>query len=204
MVVVSPVLASAEETFDTVLERMQFKESQHFQYQETRYLALLNRPWIATGDMFITPEGMVMAQRSPTSILTQITANKLEYFDAERDVRRSMHLKQPFAVPGMAPFLQILFRGRHPGGLEEHYKTSFRLEQGRWVLVLTPKRVDKSKIKVMTLSGPEGKGPDLMKLEYTDGDQTEWNLSLVSRGHDVAHILQKTLDKINQENDFED
>lgn len=204
MMLTSPVLAGAEETIDSVLNRMQFKESQYFHYQETRQLALLNRPWIATGDMFIIPEGMVMAQRSPASILTQITANKLEYFDAERDVRRSMHLQQPFAVPGMAPFLQILYRGRQHSGLEEQYKTDFSLKQDRWVLVLTPKQADKSKIKAMTLAGSKGKGPDRMKLEYTDGDQTEWSLSLVSHGHEVARVLQKTLDTITEENDFDD
>ncbi len=204
MVVLTPVLASAEDTFDIVLERLQFKESQHFHYQETRHLALLTQPWVATGELFITPEGMIIAQQSPTSILTKITENKLKYFDDERDVRRSIHLKRPFDVPGMAPFLQMLFRDKQQSSPEEHYNISFSLEQERWLLVLSPRLADRNKIKAMTLSGSQGKGPDFLNLEYTDGDQTEWKLSLLTHGHDVANILQKALDKINEEDDFED
>ncbi len=203
MAILTPVLASTEDTFVSILERIKFKESQHFQYQETRYLALLTRPWTANGDMFITPDGLVMVQHEPTSILTTITEKKLEYFDRERDVRRTIRLKQPFSVPGMAPFLQLLYRSKQQGSLDEQYNTSFNLKQERWILALRPSQTNKNKIKSMTLSGSQGKGPDLLKLEYTDGDETEWRLSLIAHGHDAIHRLQKTLDKINEENDFD-
>lgn len=199
-----PVTGVAEETLDTVLERMQFRESQFFQYRETRRLALLNRPWTATGDMFITADGMVMIQQSPSLILTKITEHKLDYFDAERDVRRSIDLKQPFAVPGMAPFLQILYGDKQQRGLEDQYRTSFRLEQDHWILVLHPIPADNSKISAMTLSGTQGEGPDVLKVEYTDGDRTEWQLTLRTQGQNANNILQNRLEKIKEQTDFDD
>ncbi|MEE9342402.1 MAG: hypothetical protein V3V12_02065 [Gammaproteobacteria bacterium] len=204
LAILSPAPADATETFDAVLERMQFTENQHFRYQETRHLALLTQPWIATGDMFITADGMVMAQQSPASILTKITKDKLEYFDTENDIQRTIPLKQAFAVPGMAPFLQMLYPGEQHSRLEENYQTSFSLEKNRWKLVMGPRQIDKNKIRAMTLSGSQGNGPDFLKLEYTDGDQTEWQLSLLAQGQDVADRLKRILDSIKETNAFED
>ncbi|MEE9494098.1 MAG: hypothetical protein V3W04_12045 [Gammaproteobacteria bacterium] len=197
-------MANAADTFATVLERMQLKESQHFQYQETRHLALLTQPWVATGDMFITATGMVIVQHSPSSILTQITHDKLKYFDAERDIQRTIPLKKPFAVPGMAPFLQMLYLGKQQSRLEENYQTSFQLLKDRWILVLSPRQPGNDKIKAMTLSGSQGKGADLLKLEYIDGDLTHWQLSLLTQGHDATDHLKKALASFNEDHSFDD
>ena len=167
-------------------------------------MALFNRPWVATGDMFITAEGMTMIQQSPTQILTRITANTLEYYDVDRDVRRSMHLKQAFAVPGMAPFLQMLYLDKQQGQLSKYYTTAFSHDTHRWQLLLTPATATADKIMSVTLSGPTGRGPDLLKLEYTDGDLTEWRMTLLAEGQAVTGTLQKALEKINREDDFAD
>ncbi len=202
--VLAPAIASTEETFSAVLERMQVKESLHYRYKETRHLALLALPWNASGELFISPDSMVIAQHSPGPALTKITEHKLLHIDTGREIQRTIKLEQPFGVPGMAPFLQLLYRTSGQAELELHYRTSFKLNQGRWLLGLNPKQEDSGKIHHMELSGFEAMGPDWLKLTYTDGDHTEWRLSLVSGGSDAAKALQQVLDNMKEPDHLHD
>ena len=49
----------------------------------------------------------------------------------------------------------------------------------------------------MQLSGNNNHGPDRLVLEQTDGDQTEWQLSLLSQGEAASRELQQLLGSIH-------
>jgi hypothetical protein len=191
-----PVQAAAQDTLGSVLERLRVQQTRHFSYRETRYLQLLAEPWQATGDMYISPQQMVIAQKSPKTVFTIIAADRMLHIDAEQDINHSLDLEQPFAVPGMEPFMHLLYGTTGYAEQEQDYVTSFDTAGQRWFLQLAPQQGATAGIIHMQLSGNSGNGPDKLVLEHADGDRTEWQLSLLSQDAAARRELQQTLDQL--------
>ena len=192
-----PVHSAAQETLRSVLERIRIQEPRHFSYREIRTLQLLAEPWQATGEMYISPQQMIIAQQSPTLVFTVISADRMQYIDSEHNIDRSLKLEHPFAVPGMEPFMQLLYGTTPHTGQEQAYVISLDTAGQRWLLQLTPQQDAADKIIRMQLSGNTGHGPDKLVLEHADGDRTEWQLSLLSQGKVAGHELQQRLGSIH-------
>ena len=192
-----PVQAVAEDTLDNVLERIRVQETRHFSYRETRTLQLLAEPWQASGDLYTSPQQMVIAQQTPTLVFTLITADRMQHIDAGQDINRSLKLGQPFAVPGMEPFMLLLYGTTGHTELEQDYVISFDSNGQRWSLQLAPRQHVKDSIIRMQLSGGSDHGPDRLVLEQADGDQTKWQLSLLSQGETAGHELRQLLKTIH-------
>jgi hypothetical protein len=192
-----PVHSAAQETLRSVLERIRIQETRHFSYREIRTLQLLAEPWQATGDMYISPQQMVIAQLSPTPLFTIISADRMQHINAEQDIDRSLKLERPFAVPGMEPFLQLLYGTTGDTEQGQDNEISLNTAGQRWLLQLTPQQDAADEIIRMQLSGNTGHGPDQLVLEHADGDRTEWQLSLLSQGKVAGHELQQLLGSIH-------
>jgi hypothetical protein len=191
-----PVKAAAQDTLGNVLERLRVQETRHFSYRETRYLQLLAEPWQATGDMYISPQQMVIAQQSPKIVFTVITADRMLHIDAEQDINHSLKLEQPFAVPGMEPFMQLLYGATGYVKREQDFMISFDTAGQRWLLQLAPHQQTEHVIIRMQITGDSGHGPDRLVLEHADGDRIEWQLSLLSQGAAARQELQQTLNQL--------
>jgi hypothetical protein len=189
----SPMQIFSADTLTSVLEHIRIRETRNFSYRETRYLQLLAEPWQATGDMYISPQQMVIAQQAPTEVMTTITAKRMLYIDVEQDIHRSLKLERPFAVPGMEPFMQLLYGTTGYRELEQDYVISFDTTGKRWSLQLAPQRRVHHDIVGMRLAGDSGQGPDRLVLAYEDGDRREWQLALRSQGAAASRDMQETL-----------
>ena len=192
-----PAQVVAEDTLGTVLEHIRVQETRHFSYRETRTLQLLAEPWTATGEMYTSPQQMVIAQQTPTLVFTVISADRMQHIDTGRDINRSLELEQPFAVPGMEPFMLLLYGATGRTELEQDYVISFDSTGLRWSLQLAPRQQRKDRITRMQLSGDSGHRPDQLVLEHADGDRTEWQLSLLSQGETAGRKLQQLLGSIH-------
>lgn len=192
-----PVQAVAEDTLDNVLERIRVQETRHFSYRETRALQLLAEPWQASGDLYTSPQQMVIARQTPTPVFTLISVDRMQHIDAGQDINRSLKLGQPFAVPGMEPFMLLLYGTTGHTELEQDYVISFDSSGQRWSLQLAPRQHVKDGIIRMQLSGGSDHGPDRLVLEQADGDQTEWQLSFLSQGETAGRELQQLLKTIH-------
>ena len=77
-----PLQATAQDTLSNVLERIHVQETRQFSYRETRTLQLLAEPWQASGDLYTSPQQMVIAQQTPTPVFTVISADRMQHIDA--------------------------------------------------------------------------------------------------------------------------
>ena len=195
-IAVLPATVTAQDTLTAVLQRLRVQETLHFSYRETRTLQLLAAPWQATGDLYTSPRQMVIAQQSPTPVLTVISAGRMLHIDSTQDLQRSLKLEQPFAVPGMEPFMQLLYGTGGQSELEQQYTLGFDTAAQRWSLQLVPQQHTQHGIIRMQLSGASGRGPDRLLLEQADGDHTEWQLSLLSQGTAADRDLQQALEQL--------
>lgn len=193
-----PWPAAAQDTLDSVLARMQVNENRQFHYREIRHLAMLASPWEASGDMYIAPDRMLIAQQDPARRITDITRSRLLHIDPEHHVVRRVELATPFGVQGLEPFLQLLYGEAGGSELQKHFATSFKVAQGRWQLNLYPVLDHSGPIDQMWLSGREGQGADYLKLEFEDQDQTEYRLSLVARGAQAGQAMQRVIEQVEK------
>ena len=192
-----PVQATAQDTLTNVLERIRVQETRHFSYRETRTLQLLAEPWQASGDLYTSPQQMVIAQQAPTPVFTVISANRMQHIDAGQDINRSLKLEQPFAVPGMEPFMLLLYGTTGHSELEQDYVISFDSSGQRWFLQLAPRQHTEAGVIRMQLSGDSDHGPDHLMLVHADGDRREWQLTLLSQGEAASRELQQTLQSLH-------
>ena len=192
-----PATAVAADTLGNVLERLRVQATRHFSYRETRTLQLLAEPWQASGELFTAPQQMVIAQQTPTPVFTLISAVRMQYIDSVQGINRSLQLQQPFAVPGMGPFMLLLYGMTGLTALEQDYVISFDSSGQRWSLLLAPRHRAEDDIIHMQLSGASDHGPDRLVLEQADGDRTEWQLSLLSQGETAGRELQQLLGSIH-------
>jgi len=191
-----PGQAVAQDTLGNVLELIHIQETQHFSYLETRTLQLLAEPWQATGNMYTSPQQMVIAQQSPTPTLTIISAERMLHVNAKQNINSTLKLEKPFAMPGMEPFMLLLYGTTGLPELEQDYLISLDSTGHRWSLQLTPRQRAEDGITRMQLSGDSNHGPDRLVLKHADGDQTEWKLSLLSQGETADRELQQLLESV--------
>lgn len=181
----------AQDTLNQVLDRLKIQQTEHYRYKEVRHIELLEDPFYAGGELYISKRRMLIIQQTPTAVYTDITESQLRYISPSNEVRHTLVLKQPYAVPGMEAFLTLLYGSVSRTDLESRYQLAFAQKSGRWVLSMTPKA--KSRIKRTRLSGPEGKAPDQLKILFKDEDTIKWDLSLVEQGANAQAGMQKAL-----------
>lgn len=178
-----------EETLEGLLTRLQFHETQRLAYRETRHMQLLSEPWQATGELFITPDSLVIVQRVPQRSLTEITATHLQHSDAHNEIVTRLALKQAFAVPVLKPFLLLLYADDAAGQLQREFRPDLQQTPQRWTLRLLAVAPADDQPAAMTLSGAAGLQPDSLMLEFADGDVTEWQFTPLSSGSEADAAL---------------
>ena len=188
-----PHPAVASDTLDELLTRIRVSQTQQFHYRETRHMQLMAEPWQASGELFISPQQMVIVQLAPTDVITVITADQMQHRDRAKGINRNIQLERPFAVPGMEPFMQLLYRSEENNTLQQDYTITHASDADHWSLQLQPRQHTRQDISRMQLSGYPGHGPDYLVLIHEDGDRTEWQLSLQSQGETAQHALQQRL-----------
>ncbi len=197
LAVLAPVQAIAEDTLINILKRLKVQQTEHFSFHETRLIQLLAEPWQATGDMFMSPTQMVIAQHTPTSAITVISEDRLLHVSVEEDIYSTLKLKKPFAVPGMEPLMQVLYGNGESTDLQQNYNLELDVTAQRWVLQLTPRHLGKHSIISLRLSGANDHGPDQLILEQADGDSSEWQLTRLSQGTAADRRLGEILNQLS-------
>jgi hypothetical protein len=193
-----PLPAAAHDTLDSVLARMQVSETRSFHYRETRHLALLAKPWEASGEMYIAPDRLLIVQQEPEPGITDITRSRLLHIDPEHHVVRTMELASPFGVQGLEPFLQLLYGKSAGSALQKRYATTFKVDKARWQLNLYPVLEHSGAISQMWLAGDEGRGADYLEVEFEDEDRTEYRLSMTDRGEPARQAMQRVIERAEQ------
>jgi hypothetical protein len=138
---------------------------------------------------------MVIAQKTPYLATTIITANRLQHYNEARRVDRSINLEQPFAVPGMEPLMQLLFQSLNTDALRQTHSITMKNKARRWSLELKPRHRTQIEIDRIQLSGLYSEWPDRLVFFYEDGDRTDWEMLLISRGTTADDELHRQLNR---------
>ena len=185
-----PVIA--EEQLDQLLQRLKITQTQQFNYTETREMQLIAAPWKSSGQMYLSPDRVIIDQHQPKHSIVSITENKLLYMEPGKDTRYLKKLNTPFAIPGIGTFLALLYQDHATSeDLKKQFITQLETTATRWTLSLIPRQG--SNINNMEISGLRGQQADDLHLEFSDGDQTRWVFSLVTQGQPATRAMQQIL-----------
>lgn len=140
-------------------------------FVEKRYLALLDKPVQASGEMVYSPPDR-LEKRSMSPKVETLVLDK-DRLSMERDQRRlTISLaSRPEALAFVDSIRSTLSGNRR--ALEQHYTLQLQGDSGRWTLILVPiEPAITALLQRITVSGGNGQ---LRHIEYllADGDRTE-------------------------------
>ncbi len=176
------------DTLDAVLARMAADQPHHYRYREVRYLQLLEDAFEARGDLFVATQRLLIVQRSPRPLLIRIGPARLLYLDPDNGVRRVQVVDDSTELPGITPLLRFFRAGHDRDRLQRYFEVRFEDRDGRWRLHLEPRAT--SAVQDMEVTGPDGGGPDRIRLRFDDGDHTRWFLTALSHGEQAEREMQ--------------
>ena len=166
----APPVAAADWTIARLMEALAANKASRATFNETRFLALLDRPLESSGELRFTPPGRLEKRTlAPGSESLVVDGDSVV---VERSGKRySLSLRDH---PEVAVFVDSI-RGTLAGdrkSLELAYALSLEGREARWRLVLRPR--DASVARLVERIEVDGAGPDVRRIEITqpDGDRS--------------------------------
>lgn len=164
--------AMAKDTLESILSVAAKQQHVAIDYHEIRHLQLLNEPWQAEGQMFVTPDDFVINQRSPERQLLASSKHRFWIFMPDKNIRRSGMLTSPMARKSFALFIPIMRGDRKT--LDKKFEINFSAIDDQWQIDLKPKVANRASYKRILVKGENGHPANYMKTEMGDGDYSEW------------------------------
>ena len=185
---------SSEDTQAAVIQRMQPEFAVKIAYQETRYLELMQKPWLASGFLYaLPPDVLVKEQLTPVREIMGANGDKMFYYDPVNDIRHHgvMESDDPLSL-NVAAF-KALVTGDNKL-LVEMYRIGFLSSPEQWTLTLTGHEDNDARVKII-VTGSTGRQADKITMHQPDGDRNEFILTEAARGEH----LKKRIQELNQE-----
>ncbi len=177
-----PVIA--EDSIDSVLERMKSTSANRIAYQETRYLELFDKPVEASGMFYgMRPDSLIKEQLSPSREVMGILKDRLYYLDPASEARHSQARDPDDPMNLHIAAFQALANGNQ-NLLNELYTISFFTEPGHWYMILSDKSESRSLIRI-TVSGSTEQPADKIEIHEADGDRSVYRLAKFAEGEDI-------------------
>ena len=195
--IVSALLpAHAQDTLEDVLQRLKISQATQFDYTQTRQLALLQSPWQALGELYLSPGKMIIAQQAPEKRYILITQDTLQYLDVGQNIYHRKKLKGFFAVPQMAIFVSLIFGEHSAASLREHYATEFSSDDASWTIRLTDENDDQ--VEAVEISGQNGSPANSLELFLNDGDKTSWEFFPAGADENIIDQMNSITKKVRE------
>ncbi len=185
---------SSEDTQAAVIQRMQPEFAVKIAYQETRYLELMQKPWLASGFLYaLPPDVLVKEQLTPVREIMGANGDKMFYYDPVNDIRHHGVIERDDPLSLNVAAFKALVTGDNKL-LVEMYRIGFRSGPEQWTLTLTGHEDNDATVKII-VTGSTGRQANKITMHQPDGDRNEFILTEVARGEH----LRKRIQELNQE-----
>jgi outer membrane lipoprotein-sorting protein len=148
-------------------------------FVEKRYLAVLDRPLVATGEMTYTaPDRLEKRTLTPTPETMLLDRDTLAFERGTRKVTIKL-ASRPEALAFVDSIRSTLAGDR--AALEKHYALALSGDAGNWALTLSPsERRIAALLQRITVNGS---GDQIRSIEYllADGDRSEMTIEPIER-----------------------
>lgn len=187
----------AQDTIETVMQRMKPEAGVKISYQETRYMGLFDEDWKGSGYLYAaTPNILLKQQLKPAIELMAAQGSQLTY---HKPVTNTYHLMQlDESNPMMASL--VAFTAMLTGNLvalRQLYSLKFSVLESSWKLEMTAKEheSDASPLKII-MQGLSEQAANKMQVILPDGDRSLYQLTQPQQGQDIQQQMQVLLQSL--------
>jgi outer membrane lipoprotein-sorting protein len=164
-------LAHAAYSVDQLMADLAQNKGGRARFVEKRFVALLDKPVVASGEMLYTPpnrlEKHTLLPKPESMVLDKDTLS------LERDKRRmSINVSSRPEAQAFVESIRSTLSGNRQA-LEAHYRLELQGERGGWTLILVPTQPEiAALVQRVTISGSQ---KQVQRIEYlqVDGDRSE-------------------------------
>jgi len=172
-------VAAAPLSLDALMDMLRRERPATVRFNETRQMALLDRPLESSGELtFTPPDRLEKRTTSPGSERLVVEGDTLVMERAGR--RQTASLRQWPQVAAMLEGIRATLAGDGPR-LEQVYRVSLEGDAGAWRLVLVPREAEAAKIVArVTLGGVQG-SVRRVEIDQADGDRSLMQIAPAAR-----------------------
>lgn len=193
------MLCLAEETIDSVMQRMQPETAVQIAYQETRYMGLFDEDWQGSGYLYAAIPGIMLKQQVTPEI--ELMAAEQRLLSYHKPATSTYHQTQLDESNSMMASL-VAFRAMLTGNLlslRQLYQLKFSATQAGWKLEMTAKEheADEDPVKII-MQGLNDHAANSMHVILPDGDSSQYVLSQPQQGAVIKAELVELLKSVKE------
>ena len=186
----------AEESLETVLQRLKPKQAMAIAYHEKRSMGFFSEDQKSHGILYSTPtETLLKIQKSPYKLMMGIEKDQLYYYSPRDKRRYHTQIKDELPMSASIEVLKALMNGDIET-LKQKYSLNFRLMAQTWRIELIQKEYitedDLQPLNVI-LQGQISQPANSLIIIEADGDRSNYRFTLKDQGKAVAQTIQKIL-----------
>ena len=184
----------AEDSVETVMQRMKPKTAVQIAYQETRTMGLFDEDWQGSGYLYAAlPNTMLKQQLKPDREMMAAEGRQLIYHKPA--TRTYHHTQLDESNPMMASL--VAFKAMLTGNLvalRQLYQLKFSTTESSWTLEMTAKmhEPDAAPLKII-MQGTSEQAANNMQVILPDGDRSNYVLSQPQQGLAIQQHMQELL-----------
>ena len=167
-------LAHAAYSVDELMAELAQNAGGRARFVEKRFIALLDKPLVASGEMFYSPPDRL--EKRTLQPKREILVLDKDTVSFERDERRmSINLSSRPEAQAFVESIRSTLGGNRQA-LEDHYRLELQGERANWTLTLVPTEpAIAALLQRITVSGSK---KQVRRIEYlqADGDRSELNI----------------------------
>lgn len=185
--------ALAEDALSALMQAMKSNKITQVDYQETRHLALMDKPWQGSGYLYaLSPDLMIREQQQPQRLLMGIKGKDMLYFDPVADTRQQTELDMDDESNITVAALTALINSDETL-LRELFQVEFISATNAWTMSLTPKSADTA--IHLKISGLPSQPANKILITQANGDTSEY--TLLNNRHE--HSITTTINQLYHE-----
>ncbi|RLA20755.1 MAG: hypothetical protein DRQ62_10170, partial [Gammaproteobacteria bacterium] len=187
----------AEDSVETVMQRMKPKTAVQIAYQETRTMGLFDEDWQGSGYLYATlPNTMLKQQLKPDREMMAAEGRQLTYYKPANQTYHHTQLDE--SNPMMASL--VAFKAMLTGNLvvlRQLYQLKFSTTESSWTLEMTAKEheSDATPLKII-MQGISAEAANNMQVILPDGDRSIYVLSQPQQGRAIQQHMQELLQSL--------
>jgi len=187
----------AEDTIETVMQRMQPETAVQIAYQETRYMGLFDDDWQGSGFLYAaTPNTMLKQQLKPEIELMAAEGSQLTYYKPATQTYHHTQLDE--SNPMMASL--AAFKAMLTGDLiylRALYKLKFTTLESAWKLEMTAKEHEPDEVPLkIIMQGLSEQATHKIEAILPDGDRSQYILGQPQQGLEIKRNMLDLLQSL--------
>ncbi|MCK5353816.1 MAG: hypothetical protein KAJ63_01755, partial [Methyloprofundus sp.] len=187
----------AQDTIETVMQRMKPENAVQIAYQETRYMGLFDEDWRGSGYLYAAlPSTLLKQQLKPEIEMMAALGSQLTYHKPATQTYHQLQLDKSNSMMASLVAFKAMLTGNLLA-LRQLYILRFITSESSWKLEMTAKEHEPDEVPLkIIMQGLNEKAANKMEVILSEGDRSSYILSQPQQGLEIKHKLADLLQSL--------